>query len=426
MDRARHVIKSSYHASKRQAKRVHHHPAGLPVVLFALLAFVGIAGVFFGLRHNARQLTIVPNQNFIVLLNVDGKRSTLPTDADTVGDLLKKLSITLGENDRVEPDSDEPIRQDKFRVNIYRAAPVFVSDGISTYTTVTAAATPRGMVAKSGVTLYPEDRVTVSAVDNLVLQQAIGLRAVITRATPVNVGLYGAPAVVMRTQTKTVGDFIREKKIVVTPVDTVKPALTTPISQNMQIDVIRNGLHTITVSEDVSPPVQTVTDTALSFGATAVRQEGVAGKRTNTYEINVQDGTEVSRKLLQSVTVTEPVPRIVARGTAVYVSPDKTSLMAAAGISPDDYGAVDYIVSHEGGWCPFRWQGDRGCTDHGSAPSSGGYGMFQATPGYKMASAGADWLTNPVTQIRWATGYAVGRYGSWQGAYNYWVSHHWW
>jgi len=52
--------------------------------------------------------------------------------------------------------------------------------------------------------------------------------------------------------------------------------------------------------------------------------------------------------------------------------------------------------------------------------------MFQATPGTKMASAGADWLTNPVTQIRWATSYAVGRYGSWAAAYNFKTSRGWW
>jgi hypothetical protein len=43
-----------------------------------------------------------------------------------------------------------------------------------------------------------------------------------------------------------------------------------------------------------------------------------------------------------------------------------------------------------------------------------------------MASAGSDWATSAVTQIRWATGYAVARYGSWEGAYNHWTSHHNW
>lgn len=421
-DRVKHTLARS----RERAKKAHRHPAGWPVlVFFILFAFAGLA-IFYGSRHNSQQLTIKPNENFIVLLSIDGKQRTLPTNADTVGELLQKLSVKLGTNDRVEPDKTERIRQDKFRVNVYRAVPVQVVDGNTRYVANTAAATPRGMVMNTGITLYPEDTIRLETAENIVTDMALGFRAVVNRATAINVALYGAPATTMRTQSKTVGEFIREKKISITSADTVKPAPTTPITPQMQVQVIRNGVHTITVTEDVAPPVQTVTDPSLSMGASAVRQAGTPGKKTNTYEINVQGGEEVSRKLIQSVVVVEPVPQIVARGSAVYVAPDKSAALAAAGISPEDYGAVDYIISHEGGWCPVRWQGDRGCIDHGSAPASGGYGMFQATPGGKMASAGPDWLTNPVTQIRWATGYAVGRYGSWQGAYNFWIKNHWW
>jgi hypothetical protein len=44
-------------------------------------------------------------------------------------------------------------------------------------------------------------------------------------------------------------------------------------------------------------------------------------------------------------------------------------------------------------------------------PITGAYGLPQALPGSKMASAGADWRTNPWTQIRWMVGYVNGRYG---------------
>ena len=47
---------------------------------------------------------------------------------------------------------------------------------------------------------------------------------------------------------------------------------------------------------------------------------------------------------------------------------------------------------------------------------SGAYGLPQALPGSKMASAGADWRTNPKTQIRWMQGYVNGRYGGSCGA----------
>lgn len=50
-------------------------------------------------------------------------------------------------------------------------------------------------------------------------------------------------------------------------------------------------------------------------------------------------------------------------------------------------------------------------------------GIPQALPPRKMASAGADWATNPVTQFRWMAGYARGRYGSSCGALGYRQGH---
>ncbi len=54
-------------------------------------------------------------------------------------------------------------------------------------------------------------------------------------------------------------------------------------------------------------------------------------------------------------------------------------------------------------------------------PSSGSYGLGQS----KMASAGADWKTNPATQIKWALDYMNSRYGSPNAAWAFWQNHHW-
>ena len=56
---------------------------------------------------------------------------------------------------------------------------------------------------------------------------------------------------------------------------------------------------------------------------------------------------------------------------------------------------------------------------------SGAHGIPQAMPGTKMARAGSDWRTNPLTQIRWGLGYIKGAYGSPCGAWGHWRSHGW-
>lgn len=85
--------------------------------------------------------------------------------------------------------------------------------------------------------------------------------------------------------------------------------------------------------------------------------------------------------------------------------------MTAAGIAQSDWGYVDYIVTHESGWNP-----------NATNPSSGACGLVQALPCSKVPGGGYD----PVANLTWANGYAVSRYGSWSGAYSFWISNSWW
>ncbi len=73
------------------------------------------------------------------------------------------------------------------------------------------------------------------------------------------------------------------------------------------------------------------------------------------------------------------------------------------------------------------WTGESGWNYLAANPSSGAYGIPQALPGDKMASAGADWRTNPATQIRWGLGYIRSAYGSPCAALSFWNgnSPHW-
>jgi flagellar biosynthesis GTPase FlhF len=79
-----------------------------------------------------------------------------------------------------------------------------------------------------------------------------------------------------------------------------------------------------------------------------------------------------------------------------------------------------------------QWQCFSNIVDHESSwnyqavnPSSGAYGLFQALPAGKYASAGADWRTNPATQIKWGLNYMDSRYGSPCDAWAFWQANHW-
>jgi hypothetical protein len=78
------------------------------------------------------------------------------------------------------------------------------------------------------------------------------------------------------------------------------------------------------------------------------------------------------------------------------------------------YQCFSNIVDHESDW-----------NVNATNASSGAYGLVQALPGNKMASAGSDWKTNPATQIKWGLDYMKERYGSPCGAWSFWQANGW-
>lgn len=87
---------------------------------------------------------------------------------------------------------------------------------------------------------------------------------------------------------------------------------------------------------------------------------------------------------------------------------------ALSQIGSTQYACLNQIWTRESNWNPFA-----------TNRTSGAYGIPQALPGTKMATAGADWRTNPVTQVKWGLGYIHAAYGSACAAWSFWQAHHW-
>ncbi|MGW0615298.1 aggregation-promoting factor C-terminal-like domain-containing protein [Streptomyces sp. NPDC002788] len=88
--------------------------------------------------------------------------------------------------------------------------------------------------------------------------------------------------------------------------------------------------------------------------------------------------------------------------------------MARQMVPAGQFQCFSNIVDHESDW-----------NYKAVNPSSGAYGMFQALPGSKMSSVGADWRTNPATQIKWGLNYMNDRYGSPCDAWSFWQANNW-
>lgn len=384
--------------------------------LFILIAAISAMGLVFLAPPIFTDTASAQDKFVITVFDRDSERS-YATDAQTVGEALDRAGVVIRQGDIVEPGVDEEIKSDGFNINIYRARMVTVVDGDQEKTIPTAYRSPKSIAQEAGLTVYPEDEYSFERVDDFIATTNIGLRLIIHRATPVDFSLYGS-TVNAHTQLDTVGEFLDEQGIVLGTSDIVKPALGTKITPRIDVSVFRVGKNTITVDEDIAFEREIIQDNDIPFGVEKVETPGVKGQAKVTYEVTYYDGIEVSRAKIQSVTIEEPKDEVVIRGTKpVAISGNRETWLREVGIPESDWGYVDWIIGHEAGWAGVtKW----------NYTGSGAYGICQALPGSKMASAGEDWATNGATQLRWCDGYAIGRYGSWEAAYDFWQDNYWW
>lgn len=322
------------------------HPIAVPV---AVTIFMMVSFCFWFLLYGGQALQDAEVKR--VEVYVDGQTKTVPTRASTVGELLKRINITLQKEDVVEPGINSPILEDDFKISVYKAKPVTVIDeNGQTVTAKIAESTPHALAAKAGFKVYSEDDISFAQPDLALNDGFVGDLVLIKRSVPVTINLYGKD-ILTRTLAKNVGDLLGEKSISINPEDKFVPNLKTAIKKNMKIFILRPGQKIVNEEEQIVPPTEVRYDATLDVGVSKVIDEGKPGIRVVTYQIEVKKGKVVSRSEIQSVISVQPKPRIVVEGT-------KT-----AGFDGSFDGALARLRSCEG--------------SYGSNTGNGYYGAYQ-------------------------------------------------
>ncbi|WP_455432156.1 aggregation-promoting factor C-terminal-like domain-containing protein [Streptomyces qaidamensis] len=140
---------------------------------------------------------------------------------------------------------------------------------------------------------------------------------------------------------------------------------------------------------------------------TAIAKKEAAEKAAKAAEAAAKERAEAKAAASRSKDISDfPV--------ATSYSIAQLQAMARQMVPAGQFQCFSNIVDHESDW-----------NYKAVNPSSGAYGMFQALPGSKMSSVGADWRTNPATQIKWGLNYMNDRYGSPCEAWSFWQANNW-
>ena len=243
-----------------------------------------------------------------------GAEKTIVTKARTIREALKLAKFSIDERqDVVEPSLDSEMVAEKYNINIFRARPITIVDGNKRLKITTAEQRPALIAKAAGIEVFEEDKTTISNSDNMAVDGA-NMVMKIDRASMINFVLYGKESVI-RTHAKTVGELLKEKNISPKKDDTLSVDRSAKIIPGMKIELWRNGKQTITTEEDVKFEVEKVQDANRDSGYREVKQVGENGKKNVTYEIEMKNGVEVSRKEIASVVTKEPKKQIEIVGT---------------------------------------------------------------------------------------------------------------
>lgn len=274
---------------------------------------------------------------------------------------------------------------------------------------------------------------------------------------------------VVTSKTK-VADILDEKHIILLPEEKVTPDENTTIGANGEIvitektaqeevaEIVSNETEATTTEENKnelsmemisqaynpitektivevqSIPFETVTKNVANGASETkdqVLQEGKEGKKEVTYRVKYQNDVEIERTELSSVVLEEPVNKIVqvrakqttsrSSSSRTYISGSVAEYQAYArarcsayGWSSADFNCLVALWNKESKWNPNAYNA-----------SSGAYGIPQALPASKMATAGTDYRTNYKTQINWGLSYISSRYGSPSAAWSHSKSTGW-
>jgi uncharacterized protein YabE (DUF348 family) len=340
-----------------------------------------------------------------VELDVDGEITTVSTRAGSVEGLLAQEGVDVTDRDLVAPSAEAALTDGADVVVRFGREVTVQADGQNADVWVTALDAQEALTALAD---RGADVRLVASRSGSEGRAALPLR--LDADGPVNVVADGATTVardgsigvdaVLEQQGVTLGEHDRVsvahdagadpavsvvvQRVAVSDVPTVTPI---PFETSVQADP--------NMYEDEAPKVV---------------QEGADGARTVVERVTTVDGVEESRELVSDGVTAEPVAKIVVQGSkarptgpAAAASAKDTArqLVAARGWGADQFQCLDRLWTKESNWNPSA-----------ANPSSGAYGIPQSLPGSKMASAGADWRTNPATQITWGLNYIAASYGT--------------
>lgn len=358
-----------------------------------------------------------------VTINVDGASRVVSVSSASVDEALREADVPFTTRDAVQPNRSQSLREG-MTITVVHARPAWVMmKGAGTAHRLEVPGTSLNEQLLRVRQERPQASLSVPRTPDSATTLPL-----VAEPTKVKVHIDGDERTIDAPAGLSTQGVLAKADISLSPLDQVSVALDgTGLPSLTVTRISREG-----VTEDVEIPFETkeVSDDSLFEGQKIVETEGVTGLKTVTYAVQSSNGKEFGREVVKEEVKRPAVTQVVRVGTRPL--PSGMDLPQGSGVPAGDAQQMALAILPEFGFGADQftclqtlWTRESGWSSTATNPSSGAYGIPQALPASKMASAGADWRTNPATQIRWGLGYIKGRYATPCGALAAWNSKGW-
>ncbi|MBA3872029.1 MAG: DUF348 domain-containing protein [Anaerolineae bacterium] len=256
-----------------------------------------------------------------VTVTVDGNVQPVQTVFTNPTDILRAAGVSVGAKDRVLVDGTLTQMNDLLvwpvpvsNITIQRAIPVQIVDGTQTITVQTTAPTVAEALYEAGTTLYLADEVQPALNTPVTTSLVINIH----RSQPISIVADGV-TLETRTQGTTVANALVGAGVILGGLDYAIPPETSELQPGMSIRVIRVS-EKVDVQQAVLP-FETVyqADANMELDQKVVSQEGQKGIRETNIRIRYENGVEVNRTEEDSAVARAPINRVIAYGTNIVL-----------------------------------------------------------------------------------------------------------
>ncbi len=359
-----------------------------------------------------------------VSVTVDGQQQEVGTFAGSVDGALDSAGLTVSEHDVVAPAADTAI-SDGSQIVVERGRLLTLTIDGKTREVWTTATTVEEALAQLG----QNPAAFQLSADRSRSIPAAGLTVTAKTLRTTSVADGGKPAVSVKTTATTVGDLLKERKIVLGPLDKVEPAAKTAVSNGLKVSVSRVVKKNVDEVVAVAQPAdQQIEDASLTVGTTNVTQQGSAGQDKVTYEVTTVNGKQTAKKEVKRTAVTPAKATIVAVGTQEVV----TEPVAPAAGSDTSSSDSSSSGSSSSGSSSTDSSSSGSSTADSSAPSDAPAQAAAPQPAAEPAapapassgSSGVNWdgIANCESTNNWSINTGNGYYGGLQFDIPTWMS----